>query len=81
MKLTPEAIKEQFIEILIEQLGIDPADITDQSKLNELGADSPDVVEVVMVVEVEFGIDISDEAAESLLTVQDFLTLIETEQA
>lgn len=77
MKPTADQIRDTFTDLLIEQLGADKSDITPQSNLEALGADSLDQVELVMSVELEYGIDISDEDAEKLLTVQDWLTYIE----
>lgn len=81
MKETPDQIRQQFNTILIEQLGIDENDIKPEYELRAIGADSLDMVEIVMEVESTFGIDITDETAEGLTTVQSFLTLIETEIA
>ena len=61
-------------EILTAQLGIHAETITPDSRIREdLGADSLDVVEIIMEIEEEAGIDISDEEAEGLRTVQDIL--------
>jgi acyl carrier protein len=61
-------------EILTMQLGILPKSITPASRIREdLGADSLDVVEIIMEIEEEAGIDIPDAEAEALLTVQDIL--------
>jgi acyl carrier protein len=81
MKQTPDQISQQFSAILIEQLGINENDIKPEFELRAIGADSLDMVEMVMEVESTFGIDITDETAEGLTTVQSFLTLIETELA
>ena len=78
---TPDQISQQFSAILIEQLGINENDIKPEFELRAIGADSLDMVEMVMEVESTFGIDITDETAEGLTTVQSFLTLIETELA
>ena len=81
MKQPPDQISQQFSAILVEQLGIDENDIKPEFELRAIGADSLDMVEMVMEVESSFGIDITDETAEGLTTVQSFLTLIETELA
>lgn len=62
--------------ILIEHLGCNPEEVTPDAGLNSLGADSLDLVEITMAVEEEFGIDIPDEVAERLLTVQDWINHI-----
>ena len=58
--------------IVAEQLGVDIAEIVAESKiLDDLGADSLDVVELVMTLEDEFDIEVPDEAAESIRTIAD----------
>ncbi|MCC5620043.1 acyl carrier protein [Nostoc sp. CHAB 5715] len=65
-------------KIVAEQLSVEDADkITPQSKfMDDLGADSLDTVELVMALEEEFDIEIPDEAAEQILTVQDAVDYI-----
>jgi acyl carrier protein len=71
--------KQQLIEIIAEQLGIDESQINDDSNLaNELGADSLDTLELVMTLEEIFKIEISDSEAEKLETVSDVYTFIST---
>jgi acyl carrier protein len=61
-------------EIICEHLGISPGDITPQSNLiNDLGADSLDCVEIIMAIEEEYSIEIPDEDAEKLETIQQIL--------
>ena len=58
--------------IVAEQLGVDIAEIAPESKiLDDLGADSLDVVELVMTLEDEFDIEVPDEAAEAIRTIAD----------
>jgi acyl carrier protein len=58
-------------KIVAEQLGVDAAEVTPQASFaNDLGADSLDTVELVMALEEEFDIEIPDEAAEEIATVQ-----------
>ena len=58
--------------IVAEQLGVDIAEIASESKiLDDLGADSLDVVELVMTLEDEFDIEVPDEAAEAIRTIAD----------
>jgi acyl carrier protein len=78
MKQTPDQIRIYFTDLIVEQLGVDEAAVTPHAKLEALGADSLDVVELCMAVELEYGIDIADDEAEKLLTVQDWLTHIES---
>ena len=69
--MTPEDALKKIADILFDQLGVDRDLITPEAKLEEdLGADSLDLVEIIMSVEDEFIIDIPDEHAEKLQTVQ-----------
>ena len=65
-------------EIVGQQLGIDPQKVKPKADFGkELGADSLDVVELVMAIEDEFEIDIEDQSASKIATVQDALDYIE----
>jgi acyl carrier protein len=65
-------IAERVRTIVAEQLGVDVAEIVPESNIQEdLGADSLDLVELVMVLEDEFDIEVPDEAAEVIHTVAD----------
>ena len=67
-----EKIFEKVKTIVVEQLGINEAEVTaDASFVEDLGADSLDVVELVMALEEEFDLKITDEEAEQLTTVRD----------
>jgi acyl carrier protein len=69
--MTPEEALKKTTDILFDQLGVDRDLITPGAKLEEdLGADSLDLVEIIMSMEDEFTIDIPDEHAEKLQTVQ-----------
>lgn len=64
------AVDEKVKEIIVEQLGVDPAQVTlEASFVNDLGADSLDTVELVMALEEEFNLEIPDEEAEKITTV------------
>jgi acyl carrier protein len=77
--MTGDPIFENVKAILIEQLGIDGESITPESSLiDDLNADSLDMVELVMAMEQEFGISIPDEEAERIKTVGDAIEFIKT---
>ncbi|MFH0930481.1 MAG: acyl carrier protein [Candidatus Zixiibacteriota bacterium] len=64
------SIEEKVKEIIVEQLGVDPAQVTPEASfVNDLGADSLDTVELVMALEEEFNLEIPDEEAEKISTV------------
>ena len=70
-------ITETVINIIKEQLSLDEnAVLNESTHFTELDADSLDVVEIVMAIEDEFGIEISDEAVESVSTVGDVVKVI-----
>ncbi|MFZ5864182.1 MAG: acyl carrier protein [Nitrospirota bacterium] len=63
--------EDRVKKIITEQLGVDDEDVTPEANfVEDLGADSLDTVELVMAFEEEFGIEIPDEDAEKILTVQ-----------
>ena len=67
-------------KIVAEQLGVDEAEVKpDASFANDLGADSLDTVELVMALEEEFAVEIPDEEAEKIVTVQDALNYINSQ--
>jgi acyl carrier protein len=71
-------VAEKVKQIISEQLGVDEADITPgASFMDDLGADSLDQVELVMALEEVFNMEIGDEDAEKLLTVQQALDYID----
>ena len=64
--------------IIVEQLGVDESEVTPEAHfIDDLGADSLDTVELVMALEEEFGIEISDEDAEKIQTVGDAVKYID----
>ena len=68
---------ERVTKIITEQLGVDEEDVTPEANfVEDLGADSLDTVELVMAFEEEFGIEIPDEDAEKILTVQQAIEYI-----
>ena len=66
------SIEQKVRDIIVEQLGVDPAQVKDDASfLDDLGADSLDTVELVMALEEEFGMAIPDEDAEKITKVSD----------
>ncbi|MBO5409208.1 MAG: acyl carrier protein [Clostridia bacterium] len=64
-------------DIIVEQLGIDADKVTaDSTLVDDLGADSLDVVELIMAFSDEFGIDIPDDAADKISTVADVVNYL-----
>jgi len=71
-------VESKVKKIVIDHLGVDEAKVTPDSKfIDDLGADSLDTVELVMAFEEEFGVEIPDDAAETILTVQDAMDYLE----
>jgi acyl carrier protein len=71
------SVDERVKQIIVEQLGVDEAEVTpNASFVDDLGADSLDTVELVMAFEEAFEIEIPDEDAEKIRTVQDAITYI-----
>jgi acyl carrier protein len=72
---------ERVKKIVVEHLNVDADKVTDNASfIEDLGADSLDTVELVMAFEEEFGIEIPDDAAESIVTVGDAVKYIEKSQ-
>lgn len=70
-------VYEKVKEIVVEQLGVNPEDLSMQSSLiDDLGADSLDIVELIMALEEEFNLEISDEDAEKISTMGDVVDYI-----
>ena len=70
--------EEQVKKIVVDHLGIDESKVMLESKfIDDLGADSLDTVELVMAFEEKFDIEIPDDAAETILTVQNAIDYIE----
>jgi acyl carrier protein len=71
-------INERVKKIVVEHLGVDGAKVTDNASfIDDLGADSLDIVELVMAFEEEFGVEIPDDAAEKISTVSDAIKFID----
>jgi acyl carrier protein len=71
------AIDEKVIDIIVDKLGVERSEVTPEASfVDDLGADSLDLVELIMAMEEEFGMEIADEDAEKLRTVQDVISFI-----
>ena len=71
------AVAEKVKEIIVEQLGVDENQVDDSASfVDDLGADSLDIVELVMAFEEAFDLDIPDEDAEKIATVKDAVEYI-----
>ncbi len=76
------ATEEKVIDIIVDKLGVDRAEVTPEAVfVDDLGADSLDLVELIMAMEEEFGMEIADEDAEKLRTVQDVITFVSARAA
>ena len=75
-------IAERVKKIVVEHLGVEEDKVTpDASFIDDLGADSLDIVELVMAFEEEFGVEIPDDAAEKITTVKDAIDYIDQNKA
>ncbi|MGM0471193.1 MAG: acyl carrier protein [Bacillota bacterium] len=72
------SVLEDVKEIVVEELAVEPEEVTETASfIDDLGADSLDIVELVMAFEEEFGLEIPDEDAEDIQTVNDAVEYIE----
>ncbi|RPJ18048.1 MAG: acyl carrier protein [Desulfobacteraceae bacterium] len=71
------SVEERVKKLIAEKLGVDISEVVPEASfVNDLGADSLDLVELIMTMEEEFEIEISDEQAEKLVTVKDAIDFI-----
>ena len=79
--MNPDAILEKVKEVIIDQLGVEDESIKlDTSFIDDLGADSLDIVELIMALEEEFDMQIPDSEAEKIATVNDVVEYIKNNQ-
>lgn len=79
--MSEKSIEDKVKEIIVEQLSVNADQVTPEAKfIEDLGADSLDVVELVMAFEEEFDVEVPDEEAEKLTTVNDVVKYIEEKQ-
>ena len=70
---------EKIRDIIVEQLGVEPGEVTPDSRfIDDLGADSLDIVGLIMALEEEFDMEIPDEEAEKISTVGDVVEYLKT---
>ncbi|GIW28807.1 MAG: acyl carrier protein [Meiothermus ruber] len=76
------AILDDVREVIVDKLGVDADKVVPEARfIEDLGADSLDTVELIMGLEDKFGLEISDEDAEKIRTVQDAINFIQSKQA
>ncbi|HEY3318275.1 MAG TPA: acyl carrier protein [Coriobacteriia bacterium] len=72
-----EDIFDKVRDVIVDQLNVDETEVTEEASfIDDLGADSLDIVELVMALEEQFGVSIPDEEAENIKTVGDAVTYI-----
>ena len=75
------AVEEKMIDIIVEQLSVDREKVVPgASFVDDLGADSLDLVELIMAMEEEFDVEIPDEEAEKIVTVQNAIDFVAKSQ-
>nr|WP_146106526.1 acyl carrier protein [Desulfobulbus oralis] len=71
------AVEDKMIDIIVEQLSVDREKVVPEASfVNDLGADSLDLVELIMAMEEEFDVEIPDEEAEKIATVQNAIDYV-----
>jgi acyl carrier protein len=81
INMSSTEIQDKVKKIIAEKLSVDLAEVKPEASfVDDLGADSLDLVELIMSMEEEFGVDISDEDAEKILTVKDAMDYVAKRQ-
>ena len=76
------SIEDRVKSIVVDHLGVEAGEVKPEASfIDDLGADSLDIVELVMAFEEEFGVEIPDDAAEKITTVRDAIDYIEANKA
>ena len=76
------AVEDKIREIIVEQLGVTAEEVVPEASfIDDLGADSLDIVELVMAIEEEFGLEIPDEDAERMQSIADAINYVEERTA
>ncbi|MEE9280878.1 MAG: acyl carrier protein [Myxococcota bacterium] len=71
-------VEDKVRDIIVEQLGVAPDEVVPEASfIDDLGADSLDIVELVMAIEEEFDLEISDDDAEKMQTIGDVITHVD----
>ena len=80
--MSEKSTDQKIKDIIVEQLSVNAEQVTPEAKfIEDLGADSLDIVELVMAFEEEFGVEVPDSDAEKLLSVGDVVKYIEDKQS
>ncbi|QJT08614.1 acyl carrier protein [Oceanidesulfovibrio marinus] len=75
------SVQEKVTKIIIDQLGVSADEVKPEASfVDDLNADSLDITELIMAMEEEFGLEIDDDDAQSMLTVKDAISYIESKQ-
>lgn len=76
------SVAEKVKEIIVDQLGVSADEVLPEAKfVDDLGADSLDLTELIMAMEEEFGVEIADEDAQKIVKVQDAIDYVSSKQA
>ena len=76
------ALEDRIKEIIVEQLGVSAEEVVPEASfIDDLGADSLDIVELVMALEEEWGLEIPDDDAEKIQTIQDAINYVQERES